>query len=140
MSEVMSKTPETSGPVSNPGSSEGGPSIHITSHKLHGTNFRRWAQSVKFFIRGREKMGWLDGSKKAPTAGDLGSEAWQDDNSMVLAWLINSMKVGESQNFILCNTAKQLWDTVNLIYSNLNNDSQPYDLRRKVHETKQGSL
>ena len=36
--------------------------------------------------------------------------------------------------------AKQLWDTVNLMYSNLNNDSQLNDLRRKVHETKQGSL
>ena len=139
MSEVMSKTTETSDPVSNPGSSEGGSSIHIMTHKLNGTNFVRWAQPFKFFIRGRRKMGWLDGSKKAP-AGDLGYETWQADNSMVLAWLINSMEAEVSQNFILCDTAKQLWDTINLMYSNLNNDSQPYDLRRKVHQTKQGSL
>ena len=65
---------------------------------------------------------------------------WQADNSMVLAWLINSMEAEVSQNFILCDTAKQLWDTVNLMYSNLNNDSQLYDLRRKVQETKEGSL
>ena len=32
--------------------------------------------------------------------------------------------------------AKQLWDMVNLMYSNLNNDSQLYGLRRKVRETK----
>ena len=59
---------------------------------------------------------------------------------MVLAWLINSMEAEVSQNFILCDTTKQLWDIVNLMYSNLNNDSQVYDLRRKVHETKHRSL
>ena len=47
-------------------------------------------------------MGWLDGSKKVPAAGDLGYETWQADNSMVLAWLINSMEAEVSQNFILC--------------------------------------
>ena len=57
MSMVMSKTPETSGPISNPRSSERGSSIHITTHKLNGTNFLRWAQSIKFFIRGGGKMG-----------------------------------------------------------------------------------
>ena len=38
-------------------------------------------------------MGRLDGSKKAPAAGDLGYETWQVDNFMVLARLINSMEV-----------------------------------------------
>ena len=55
---------------------------------------------------------------------------------MVFFWLINSMEAEVSQNFILCDTAKKLWNTVNLTYSNLNIYSQFYDLRRKVHETK----
>ncbi|KAJ4721162.1 hypothetical protein OWV82_008883 [Melia azedarach] len=138
MSEVTSKTSETSGSSSSHGSNESS-SIHITTHKLNGSNFLRWAQSVKFFIRGRGKMGWLDGSKTEPASGDPSYEVWQAENSMVLAWLINSMEPEVSQNFILCDTAKKLWDTVNMMYSNLNNDSQLYDLRRKVHDTKQGN-
>ena len=34
-------------------------------------------------------------------AGDLGYEAWQADNSMVFAWLINLMEAEVNQNFIL---------------------------------------
>ena len=62
MSEVMSKTTETSDPVSNPGSSEGGSSIHITTHKLNGTDFLRWAQSFKCFYQrtGEDgQVGWF---------------------------------------------------------------------------------
>ena len=84
-------------------------------------------------------MGWLDGLKKAPTTGYPSNEAWQVDNSMALAWLINSMEAKVSQNLILCDIAKQLWDTVNLMYSNLNNDSQLYDLRRFMRLNRQVS-
>ena len=52
----MSKTPETFGPVYNPGSSEGGSLIHITTHRLNGTDFLRWAQSFKDFIREQAKI------------------------------------------------------------------------------------
>lgn len=84
-------------------------------------------------------MGWLDGSNKAPTIEDPKCESWQSENSMILAWLTNLIELEISQNFILCDTIKQLWDMVNLMYSNLNNDSQLFDLRRKVQEAKQGS-
>ena len=44
----------------------------LTLDLLKEAPLLRWAQSVKFFIRGQEKLGWLDGSKKAFAAGDLG--------------------------------------------------------------------
>ena len=52
------------------------PWIHIMTHKLNGTDFLRWAHSFKDFIREQRKIAWLDGSKKAPVAGDLGYEDW----------------------------------------------------------------
>ena len=38
------------------------PSLHITTHKLSGLNFLRWSQSVKLFIRGKGKLGYLTGA------------------------------------------------------------------------------
>ena len=74
-----------------------------------------------------------------PIVGYPSTEAWQVDNSMVLAWLINLMEAKVSQNFILCDIVKQLWNTINLMNSNLNNDSQLYDLRRFMRLNRQVS-
>ena len=38
------------------------PSLRITTHKLSGLNFLRWSQSVKLFIRGKGKLGYLTGA------------------------------------------------------------------------------
>lgn len=40
-------------------------SIQITTIRLSGDNFLRWSQSVRMYIRGRGKMGYLTGEKKA---------------------------------------------------------------------------
>ena len=55
MAEKGAKTGEKPATSSNPSLTEN-PAIQITTHKLNGENFLRWAQSVQFFISGRGKM------------------------------------------------------------------------------------
>ena len=45
-------------------------SIQITRIRLNGDNFLRWSQSIQMYIRGRGKMGYLTGKKKAPAVDD----------------------------------------------------------------------
>ena len=108
------------------------PSIQITSHRLNGDNFLRWAQSVKFFVCGKGKMGLLDGSHKPVFPGDAGYPIWDAENSMLMSWLVNSMELEISQGYIFYSTAKDIWDAVNLTYSNLGNDSKLYELNEKA--------
>ncbi|KAH0641070.1 hypothetical protein KY290_036685 [Solanum tuberosum] len=75
---------------------EGGNASHmpfqLTSHRLNGKNYLEWAQSVKLAIDGRGKLGHLTGETKKPGVGDPKMNSWRSENSLVIAWLINSME------------------------------------------------
>ena len=56
--------------------------------------------SVRMSIRGRGKIGYLTGKKKAPTADDAAYATWDAENSMVMAWLVNSMDEDIASNYM----------------------------------------
>ncbi|KZV50721.1 hypothetical protein F511_19633, partial [Dorcoceras hygrometricum] len=64
---------------------------------------------------------------------------WLADNSIVLAWLINSMEKNISRRYLWFQTAKEVWDVVRRMYSDLGNTSRVFELRYKLKEIKQGS-
>ncbi|XP_074346526.1 uncharacterized protein LOC141685315 [Apium graveolens] len=122
------RTPTTQNPTTE------SHSIQITTIRLNGENFQRWSQSVRMYIRGRGKIGYLTGDKKEPDAKDATYSTWDVENSMVMTWLVNSMKEDISSNFMCYHTAKELWDNVNQMYSDLENQSQVYELTLKLGE------
>ncbi|KAK3019106.1 hypothetical protein RJ639_003788 [Escallonia herrerae] len=76
-------------------------SFQLTSHKLTGKNYLEWAQSVKLAIDGRGKLGHLTGDVRQPAAGDPSLSVWRSENSLIIAWLINSMEptIGLNRDF-----------------------------------------
>ncbi|KAI3465995.1 hypothetical protein Pfo_022658 [Paulownia fortunei] len=83
-------------------------------------------------------IGLLDGTRKPLKPGDEGYQTWHAENSMLMAWLINSMEPEISQGYIFYTTAKDIWEAVNLMYSNQGNDSKLYELSEKARSVKQG--
>ncbi|XP_059639129.1 uncharacterized protein LOC132281447 [Cornus florida] len=86
------------------------------------------------YIRGRGKIGYLMGDKKAPASEDPTYVTWDAENSMVMTWLVNSMDEDISSNYMCYSTAKELWDNVNQMYFDLGNQSQIYELTLKLGE------
>ncbi|KAK3027903.1 hypothetical protein RJ639_040280 [Escallonia herrerae] len=76
-------------------------SFQLTSHKLTGKNYLEWAQSVKLAIDGRGKLGHLTEDVRQPAAGDPSLSVWRSENSLIIAWLINSMEptIGLNRDF-----------------------------------------
>ena len=74
------------------------PNLKITSTLFNGQNFMPWSQLGALYLRGQGKMGHLDGHITAPNLKDPTYDKWEIYNSIILAWLINSMvpKIGES--------------------------------------------
>ena len=112
----------------NPGNSN---SFHLTIHKLNGKNYVEWAHLVKLLIDGKGKLGHLIGEVTKPTVGDTNMKAWRFENSMIIAWLINSMEPTIGKLFILP-TAKDVWEAIHDIYSDLENSSQIVGLKSKL--------
>lgn len=54
--------------------------------------FLEWFQSLKLAIDGRGKLGYLTGEIKKPAAADPNFNTWRSKNSLVTAWLLNSME------------------------------------------------
>ena len=116
----------------------GNASLQITIHRLNGTNYLEWAQSVKLAIDGRGKLGYLTGEIKKPAANDPGFLTWRSENSLVMAWLLNSMEALIAKPNLFLPTAKDVWDSVRETYSDLENSSQIFELKSKLWNSKQG--
>lgn len=106
--------------------------ISITSHKLNGNNFLQWSQSVKLFIRGRGKFGYLSGTTTKPAEEDEEFERWEAENSMIMSWLINSMDPSVGRTYLFLPTAHDIWNAVNETYSDLGNAGQWFELKTRL--------
>ncbi|KAK6918108.1 Retrotransposon Copia-like, N-terminal [Dillenia turbinata] len=102
------------------------PSLQISPVKLDGTNYLSWSRSCLLFIQARGLKGYVTGEKPKPAIIDSTYNQREAENSLVMSWLINSMQPHIS--------------TVSLTYSQVGNDAQIYELRNKVHGTKQGEM
>ncbi|XP_062015474.1 uncharacterized protein LOC133732032 [Rosa rugosa] len=90
----------------------------IAPEKLDNTNFISWSKHAKLNITGRGKLGYLTGKKKAPSEEDEeGYEIWVEEDSLVQAWLFNSMHKDVRGNYESLETAKEIWDAVNTTFS-----------------------
>jgi hypothetical protein len=98
--------------------------VQITTIRLKGgSNYFRWSQSVRLYLRGRGKIGYITGDKKQPDKEGADYETWDAENSMVMTWLVNSMTEEIGANYLCYATAKDLWESVSQMYSQL---SQAY--------------
>ncbi|GFZ05772.1 molybdenum cofactor sulfurase [Actinidia rufa] len=68
------------------------PGARITCELLNGKNFAAWSRSVRLFLGGKGKSGWLLGTITKPNATDPKFVQWEIDNCTILGWLFNSME------------------------------------------------
>ncbi|KAH9697911.1 retrovirus-related pol polyprotein from transposon RE1 [Citrus sinensis] len=90
------------------------------------------------YIRGRGKIGYLTRDVKAPEIFDPSYGVWDAENSMIMAWLVNSMDEDIGANYMCYSTAKELWDNVSQMYSDYGNQSQIYELQLALGDIRQG--
>ena len=60
------------------------------------------------YISDRGKIGYLIGDVKEPAKTDSGYATWDAKNSMIMAWLVNSMEEEVSSNYMCYPNAKEL--------------------------------
>ena len=77
-------------------------------------------------------MGYLTREIKRPNVNDPTYTTWEYTNSIVMAWLTNSMEPHISRTYLFLRTAKAIWDAVNRNYSDLENASQIFEIKNKL--------
>jgi hypothetical protein len=107
-STVVPPSSSTANPLKGNGTNSDSHSVQITTIRLNGDNFLLWSQSIRMYIRGRGKMGYLIGEKTAPAEADPTNATWDVENSMFMTWLVNSMEEDISSNCMCYPTAQEL--------------------------------
>ncbi|KAK3032657.1 hypothetical protein RJ639_034923 [Escallonia herrerae] len=109
--------------------------IH-SAYRLNGKNYMKWSQLVRTFLKGKEKLSHLLGT--GPKKGDPGFDAWDEEDSMVMSWLWNSMLPGISDTFMFLPTSKEIWEAAQQTYSKVRDDARVFEIKSKISNTKQG--
>ena len=123
----------------------------ITIVKLTGTeNFRLWRSAMTRALKGRNKLGFVDGTITQPRTPSVSiasaSESenakllkWERTNAVVCSWLLGSMSESIYSNHIHSETAKEIWDEIAETY-NKSDGSVMFNLHQKINSlTQNGS-
>ena len=74
-----------------------------------------------------------------PKPGDPRFEAWDEEDSMIMAWLWNYMTPEISDTCMFLAMAKDIWDAIQQMYSKARDAAQVYEVKVKTIAAKQGS-
>ncbi|XP_028795314.1 uncharacterized protein LOC114750846 [Neltuma alba] len=144
MSGTSSNTQATpSSPVVTPSSDltiAAEPQAMGVAHKLNGSNYLQWSQSVLMYLRGKRKEKYINGEATQPSHNDPKFDTWFAENNQMMSWLCNSMTLEISEGYLLASTAKEIWDAAKRTYSTLDNTATLLDLKRQLKDLKQGNL
>ncbi|KAA8544398.1 hypothetical protein F0562_022410 [Nyssa sinensis] len=126
--------------LSRIGALGGNPTLQISPMKLDGNNYLSCSRACLLSIDAADLHDYVTRTFKEPTSTDPTLKQWRSSNSLVMSWLFNSMQPHISRGFLFLKTAYEIWIVVAQTYSQVGNDAQIYDLRKRVHDTKQKDL
>lgn len=78
--------------------------------KLDGKNYSLWSQSVRMYIKGRQKLKHI--TEPPLAANDPLFEKWDIDDTVVKGWICNSLDTNLYGKFLRYPTAKEVWEAI----------------------------
>ncbi|XP_028768483.1 uncharacterized protein LOC114726085 [Neltuma alba] len=90
------------------------------------------------FIRGRNKEHYLTWDPKPPKPEDSRYATWCAEDNMVMTWLIHSMNTEISENYLLANFAREIWELAKRTFSAKDNTAALLQVKRMLRSLTQG--
>ncbi|KAJ8631367.1 hypothetical protein MRB53_024690 [Persea americana] len=115
--------------------SEGTGSV-ISPILLKGNNYDEWVRSLRNNLRAKNKLGFVDGTITTPDAKSPDYDQWEIVNSMLVAWIFNTLDVSIRKTVPFPDHVKVLWDDLRDRYS-LRNGPRIHELKHMIADCKQ---
>jgi gag-polypeptide of LTR copia-type len=71
-------------------------SLKLTSMLLNDKNYQAWAKAVRISLKGKGKLGYINGTRPKPIIA-IEAEEWEVQDSLILSWLLHSMEPNISE-------------------------------------------
>ncbi|GAV86565.1 UBN2_3 domain-containing protein [Cephalotus follicularis] len=114
-------------------------SLQISPMKFDGTNYLAWSKAYMISVRANKLARYFTGKTICPK-DEEGEEKWLSEDALVMSWLLHSIKPALSPQYMMIDSAKDIWEAIARQYSHRNNYAQAYEIRQKIKELKQGEL
>jgi gag-polypeptide of LTR copia-type len=112
----------------------------LTTTLLNGTNYPSWVRSVYLFLHSKGKLSHITGKTEIPIEQKTSTEQtnleWQQNDTSVMTWLLNSMEPQVSRLFMFMNSAKEIWDETKEMYGQDQNFSYILHLKQEIAQIK----
>ena len=84
------------------------PNLRITTTLFNGTNYLSWSKSATLFLKSKGKIGYVNGTITSLSMRDPEFDKWDQENSLVISWLLHSMISEIGEGFMSLDTAKDI--------------------------------
>ncbi|XP_070679241.1 uncharacterized protein [Malus domestica] len=111
----------------------------LVSKTLDGNNYGQWSRAMCMGLSAKNKIGFIDGTIKAPPLLDTKHTAWKRCNDMVTLWIVNSVHSDIASNIMYTETAAAVWNDLKDRFSQ-SSDSRIYQIRQEIVENRQEQL
>lgn len=81
----------------------------ISTVILTGTNYERWAKVMRNAFHAKNKLNFIDGLLQRPSPGTDHYKLWGIINSMMVAWILNTIDPELRSSVSCSDTAYDLW-------------------------------
>lgn len=83
--------------------------MSLVNFIFEGKGYGGWRRSILIALSTKSKLGFIDGTCKAPDATSPDYKLWNKSNDMVTSWLLNSLSKDIVDSVIYSKTAEDLW-------------------------------
>ena len=101
-----------------------------TSFRPKGQNYLVWSQLVKTFLKWKGKLSHLVGL--VPSPKDPRFATWDEEDSMLMSWLWNSVHSEISGTCMFLTTMKEIWEFLKQSYFNIQDAEREWELGEKL--------
>ena len=114
--------------------------LALVNVKLTGAeNYKMWSTAMKIALRGKNKMGFIDGNCVKPVTSVVLTQQWERCNAIVLGWILGSLSQELYLGQVYSEIASEVWDELKETYDKMDG-SVIFNLVHKINELKQGDL
>ncbi|GAV83732.1 UBN2_3 domain-containing protein [Cephalotus follicularis] len=113
--------------------------LKISLIKFDGTNYLPWSKACMIFVMANKLAGYLTGTTTRPIQADDEEKGLSED-ALVMSWLLHSIEPAISPQYMMMESAKDIWDAISRQYSQKNNYAQAYEICKESREMSHGGL
>ncbi|GJW96541.1 retrovirus-related pol polyprotein from transposon TNT 1-94 [Tanacetum coccineum] len=117
-------------------SSNDNPRNLITHVQLKGENYEEWSRAIRTALRAKKKLVFIDGTMKKPNDESPDLEDWWIVNSMLVAWMFNTIEPTLCSTITHMENAKDIWDEIKQCFC-IGNGPRVQQLKADLADCKQ---